>query len=260
MVKNDIDREMLIIGNENEFLVKSVIAEMTRRGYTCITSKPNISEVNERGKGIRVNLLFIESAEKVKDLLVYLKDTAFDKKMEIGLVGESLELQESAKYIKDENIGKLFKRPVDAKQISDGLEELARTAAERNEQKRILIIDDDPEYLRRTQQILHNHYKIYLANSGVSGIKLLAKHKVDLILLDYIMPVLDGPKVLEALKQDPDLADIPVVFLSGKTDAKAVTTAMTLGSENYLSKSLAAKDLAAMVSDIFAKIEWNKKH
>ena len=120
------------------------------------------------------------------------------------------------------------------------------------------MVDDDPEYLRRTQSVLHNHYKVYIANSGASALMLLSKHKVDLILLDYVMPVLDGPKVLEALKAEPDTADIPVIFLSGKTDVRSITTAMTLGSETYLSKALAATELAANVADFFAKKDWER--
>ena len=255
----EADSKVLLIGNEKEFLVKSVANVMERRGFSTYFCEPNINSVNEKGKDIKIYLIFIDSAESMKELFVYLKDTAFDKKIEIALVGENLEIKEAAKYLQKENIGMSFSRPVDAKQIGDGLEELDRIAGQKSERKRILIVDDDPEYLRRTQSILHNHYKIYIANSGASALMLLAKHKVDLILLDYLMPVLDGPKVLETLKNEPDTADIPVIFLSGQTDARSVTKAMTLGSENYISKALAAKELAAMIADFFAKKEWEKR-
>ena len=253
------NRKILIIGNEDEFIVRSVINEMKNRFYSVSICKPMIDAVNVKGEGIHLYLLFIDSAESISELLVYLKDTAFDKRVEIGLVGENLDLKEAVKYLSSEHAGKLFKRPVDAKQISDGMEDLAKTAEQKNERKRILIIDDDPEYLRRTQSILHNHYKIYIANSGASALMLLSKHKVDLILLDYIMPVLDGPKVLQALKSEPTTADIPVIFLSGQTDVRSITTAMTLGSETYLSKQLAATELAANISDFFAKMDWKNQ-
>lgn len=249
-------KKILLVGNENEFLIKSVSAEMRRRHYEVSICEPNIDEINTAEKDIGVYLLLIDSAEAIKELLIYLKDTAFDRKIEIGLVGERLDVQEAVKYLQKENVGMVFERPIDAKQISDGLEELKRNAEKRNERKRILIIDDDPEFLRRTQQVLHNHYKIYLANSGTSAIMLLSRHKVDLILLDYLMPVLDGPKVLEALKNEPETSEIPVIFLSGQTDARSITKAMTLGSENYISKSLAAQELAAVISDFFAKQDW----
>lgn len=254
----DDNKKVLIIGNEDEFIVRSVILEMKRRFYSVYTCEPTVDAVNQKGVDIHIYLLFVDSAEGIKELLIYLKDIAFDKRIEIGLVGEHLDLKEAVKFISKEHAEKLFERPVDAKQISDGLEELEKIAEQKGERKRILIIDDDPEYLRRTQSVLHNHYKVYIANSGVSGIKLLSKHKVDLILLDYLMPVLDGPKVLEALKADPDLSDIPVIFLSGQTDARSITKAMTLGSENYLSKQLAATELAANISDFFAKKDWEK--
>ena len=253
------ENKLLIISdNPNEFLVKSVTSRMNGMGYRVYTCNPVIDEVNEVGKGINVFLLFVDSAELIKELLIFLKDTAYDRRTEIGLVGERLDIQEAIKLLLKENVGATFPRPVDAKQICEGLESLKKIADQKGERKRILIIDDDPEYLRRTQNVLHNHYKIYVANSGVSGIKLLSKHKVDLILLDYVMPVLNGPKVLEALKADPELSEIPVVFLSGQTDVRSITTAMTLGSENYISKALAAKELAAVIADYFAKKDWKK--
>jgi len=257
--KNSTKR-VLLIGHLNEFLIKSVNAEMTRRGFTLDMCEPEIDEVSQHMKDIDVCLLFVDSADCLKELLVYLKDITTDKRTEMGFVGERLELQEAVKYIQRENVGKLFERPVDARQISDGLEELAKDVEKKSEKRKILIIDDDPEFLRRTQSVLHNHYKIYIANSGASALMLLSKHNdIDLILLDYIMPVLDGPKVLQALKTEPETKDIPVIFLSGQTDAKSITTAMTMGSENYLSKSLAATDLAAMIADFFAKKDWQER-
>lgn len=249
-------KKILIIGNSEEFLVRSVVTEMERRWYKCTVCPPKIDVVSEVGRGIKVYLLFVDSADGVRDLLIFLKDTAFDKKTEIGLVGEHLDLKEAVKLLTKEHTGRLFERPVDAKQISDGLEALEKEAEKKAERKRILIVDDDAEYLRRTQQILHNHYKVYMANSGATALKLLSKHSVDLILLDYVMPILDGPKVLEVLKSEPDTSNIPVIFLSGQTDARSVTKAMTMGSENYLSKQLAATELAANISDFFARMDW----
>ena len=258
MLPTEQERKILLIGNENEFLIKGVQNVMQNNGYDVLIVPPNINSVNAFSKSRKVWLLFVESAEDIKDLLVYLKDTVYDKRMQIALVGERLEIQEAAKHLHRENVGKMFERPIDVKSISEGLEELYTAAEEKSGKRRILVIDDDPEYLRRTQQVLHNHYKVYIANSGASVLMLLAKHKVDLILLDYMMPVLDGPKILETLKNEPDTANIPVIFLTGMTDARSVTKGMLLGAENYISKTTAAKDLAAMVADFFAKKDWER--
>ena len=250
--------QILIIGNENEFLLKTVTMEMKRRGYDPVVARPAIDNVNEAGKGIKTYLLFVDSAEAIKELLIFIKDKAADKRIQIGLIGERLDIQEALKYLLKENAGMTFERPADAKVISDGLEQLYETAVKSNERKRILIIDDDPEFMRRTERVLHNHYKEYMANSGASALMLLSRHKVDLILLDYMMPILNGPKVLETLKSEPDTADIPVIFLSGLTDARSITNAMLLGSETYISKAMASTELCTTISDFFTKQDYKK--
>lgn len=249
---------VLIIGDKKEFLATSVRTEMIRRKHEVEICSPAIDEINTHGMEKEVYVLILDSADAAKDILVFLKDTAFDRKIQIMLVGEYVELNEAKRILGEENIGMLLSRPVGAKEISDGIEELFKIAEAGREMKRILIIDDDPEYLRRTQQILHNHYKVYIANSGASGIMLLTRHKVDLILLDYVMPILDGHKTLMALKAEPETQDIPVIFLTGQTDARSVTEGMLAGAENYISKAVAADSLAAMISDFFTKHDWQR--
>ena len=252
------DRKILIIGDINEFLLRAVSTEMTRRKYNIVNTAPTIDAINFFNKGIRVYLLFIDSAEAIKDVLVYLKDLTSSKRIQIGLVGERLNVQEAIKYLGKENVSTTFERPVDSKMISDGLEELYALAQKNGRRRRILLVDDDPEFLRRTERVLHNHYKIYMAATGASAIKLLTKHNVDLILLDYQMPVLDGPKTMEVLRTEPETANIPVIFLSGITDARSITKAMLLGPETYLSKELAAKELCAVIADFFAKKDYEE--
>lgn len=198
----------------------------------------------------------MDSAERLKELLTHLKDTAYDKRSEIGLVGEKLDLQEAVKYIGKENANMLFERPVDARQICNGLDELSHMAESRGRRKRILIVDDDPVTLVRVQKILHNHYKVYTARSACPAFMTIARHKIDLILLDYTMPVIDGPRFLQALRLEPETEGIPVIFMSGHTDARSITTAMTLGSEHYIAKSSGAQELITIISDFFSKQDW----
>ena len=68
--------------------------------------------------------------------------------------------------------------------------------------KSVLIVDDDPQYLTLVREWLKSDYKVSMANSGLQAIKWLGKNKVDLILLDYEMPVTSGPQVLEMLRSD----------------------------------------------------------
>ena len=117
--------------------------------------------------------------------------------------------------------------------------------------KAILIIDDDPTFLRKTQQLLKDSYKIYMANSAASALMILSKHTVDLILLDYDMPIINGPQAYEMIKAEPSVGDTPIMFLTGKSDRESITTAIHLKPVHYILKSLPAKELISTISHFF---------
>ena len=81
--------------------------------------------------------------------------------------------------------------------------------------KTILIVDDDITYMRTVYEWLKEDYHVGMASNGVQAIGYLAKNKADLILLDYEMPIANGPQVLSMLKNDADMGQIPVMFLTG---------------------------------------------
>lgn len=100
----------------------------------------------------------------------------------------------------------------------------------------ILLVDDSPEFLRFMEAMLSRKYKVTFATSGTQAIVSVAKSKPDLILLDYEMPVCDGKMTLEMLRSDEDMKDIPVVFLTGISDARHVSEVVALHPQGYLLK------------------------
>ena len=82
-----------------------------------------------------------------------------------------------------------------------------------------------------------------MATSGMRAIKWLAGNTVDLILLDYEMPITDGPQVLEMLRQDPETAKIPVFFLTGKDDKESVVKVLDLKPDGYILKTVTKDEL-----------------
>ena len=128
--------------------------------------------------------------------------------------------------------------------MTDGLGEL---------QKRILIVDDDPQYLGLVREWLKDKYKIFMAKSGLQAIKLLGMNTVDLILLDYEMPVTTGPQVLEMLRADEDTKSIPVMFLTSKSDKDSVMEVVTLRPEGYFLKTITREELLERLSEYFGE-------
>ncbi len=92
-----------------------------------------------------------------------------------------------------------------------------------------------------------------MVTSGMNAIQFLAKNEVDLVLLDYEMPVTSGPQVLEMMKSEPQTASIPVMFLTAKGDKESVMSVLALKPEKYLLKTLKQDELIANIDEFFAK-------
>ena len=102
----------------------------------------------------------------------------------------------------------------------------------------ILIVDDNEDNRYTLQLLLESggHERIASAACGKEAISLLEKQKFSLVLLDLMMPDLNGDQVLKLIKSDPEKRDIPVVMISADTDAEKVAQCIELGADGYLPK------------------------
>src|ERR1700677_1895729 len=113
------------------------------------------------------------------------------------------------------------------------------SAATGNAKGRILVVDDENlncEVLSRRLQ--REGYEATSASSGKEALKLLYKGSFDAILLDFLMPEMNGMDVLQALKSDPDLRHLPVIMLSALTELERVVRCIQLGAEDFLAKPI----------------------
>lgn len=118
---------------------------------------------------------------------------------------------------------------------------------------KILVVDDSDFMLTRMTKLLSENYDLIEASSSISAIKKITVNRPDLVLLDYEMPVCDGRQALEMIRSDKDIADIPVIFLTGKGDRESVKKVMSLKPEGYLLKSMTDEDIKKNIDDFFAK-------
>lgn len=102
--------------------------------------------------------------------------------------------------------------------------------------QKILIVDDAPINIQVLNESLRERFRIFFATSGVDALKLAAKLQPDLILLDVIMPDMDGYEVCRQLKADPLLMDIPVIFISAMSQQQDETIGLELGAVDYITK------------------------
>ena len=138
-----------------------------------------------------------------------------------------------------------------AKPAAEGIQSVPGMAApEPPRRKHILVIDDDPLMLKLLKEYLHENYDIATAVSGKIAYKFLESKTTDMVLLDYEMPGESGPEVFLNLRTRPALKDVPIVFLTGVTDAERVKEVLALQPQGYLLKPIDKEKLMTKVKSI----------
>ena len=112
----------------------------------------------------------------------------------------------------------------------------------------ILIVDDTVENIKLVSDLLGD-FDTSFARSGEEALKLLEEEHFDLILLDVMMPGLDGYETCQALRQMPNSAETPVIFLTAKTDNESIIKAFASGGQDFLSKPFHTEELRARVKN-----------
>ena len=102
--------------------------------------------------------------------------------------------------------------------------------------KKILIVEDDEALLKILQLLLENSYDLILAMNGKQGLEMATSQRPDLILMDVMMPEIDGLEVLRRLKDDPKMATIPVILLTAKVGDENIYGGYQLGADYYIPK------------------------
>lgn len=119
--------------------------------------------------------------------------------------------------------------------------------------KQILVVDDSDFMRSNIIRLLGDDYDMIESSSSVSAIKSITVNRPDLILLDYEMPICDGRQTLEMIRSDKDIADIPVIFLTGRGDAESVKKVMSLRPEGYLLKTMPEDEIKKTINEFFEK-------
>ena len=105
----------------------------------------------------------------------------------------------------------------------------------------VLIVDDNATNIDLLINTLKEENRLGIAKNGANAIAYATKHKPDLILLDIMMPEMDGYEVCERLKGDPETADIPVIFITAMTETVNKTRGFELGAVDYITKPFHAR-------------------
>ena len=129
----------------------------------------------------------------------------------------------------------------------------------------ILIVDDTETNIDILVELLGDFYEIVVALDGISALEILQEQEIDLILLDIMMPIMDGYQVCKKIKKDTSMNSIPVIFITARTDEASIEKAYEVGGVDYVTKPFKPKELFARVktqlqlSTLIKELEASKR-
>lgn len=230
-------KKILLI-NQNAALITGRLIQLLKSSeIECVSVEPDSDRVLFEKDGADIFVLLAgDFVQASRDFLISLKDICSASGKPLCVMGYDNELEAIGQIIPKNMTAREFIRPIDINTLSDALKAML-SPGENEGKKQILLVDDDITFLKMMQTWLGTKYRVAAARSGPQALNYLTEHTVDLILLDYEMPLMNGPKILEALRNKPQTANIPVIFLTGKSDPETVRNVMSLKPASYLLKS-----------------------
>ncbi len=250
--------KILFVNRGSGFMTDALKANLEKAGFTTVSAEPDVQSI-EAGKE-EIDLILILAGDYVynsAEALVYIVDISRDEKRPICLIGYDDELEAIKKYIPENYIKTEYKRPFDAKYVAEGLKAIAAQEEEKRSGKHILLVDDDTTFLKMLQGWLSEKYRITAVKSGIQAITYMANHRPDLLLLDYDMPITPGPQVMEMIRSEYNYRDIPIIFLTGKSDRESIMNVMRLKPQGYFLKTMPREEIVKSIDDYFEAHRWD---
>lgn len=247
---------ILYIYGEESYLAKTMLGFLEQLGYDVIQLNAKDNKLPTIKTPILTTVIFLdEMTISNVSLLVFIKDKLYEYDRKLFLIGGEEEIKKAKNYLPEEILAKTYRRPIDFHVIIEDIKDYLDGKTELAQRKKILCIDDDPVMLRNLKTMLGGKYQVTIATSCSSALRTLSGGNIpDLILLDFIMPVCDGKQTLAMIRSDPELASIPVMFLTGNQSRDAAIEVMRLGIQGYILKTNPKDEILAEIERVLQKV------
>lgn len=255
-----INNTLLFVEGDKGFVVSAIQNNLIAEGYKLITCADNDQAIMDNHDPAETILYYLPSIrEQVKKRIDFLTSICIKDHKTLCLIGDELGVKEAMKSGNSERINAVYKRPVDVHGLVLGVKKLSKLSQEFSQPKSILIIDDDTDFLNIANNWLKNDFVVAGVRSGKEALRYLDSYRPDMILLDYEMPEMDGYQVLKRLRKKSMFDNVPVIYLTGKSDKDSVMRIMELKPDGYLLKSMPKDELIDSLRRVFAGKILSKK-
>ncbi len=246
--------KILFISQGFSFMGNSIQKNLEKAGYETVRIDPLVEALSEQKDIGNIIVFYLgKFIEDMPKFLAYLKDVCFEEEKVLILIGNADELEIVKNAVIETTVAASFERPVDLKKLVEKVDKLAQSVDKRETRQNILLVDDDTTFLKMMKGWLEKYYRTTIVTSGTQALMYLADNRPDLILLDYEMPVTSGPQVLEMIRSETKVDQVPVMFLTGKSDRESIMKVLELKPDGYLLKTLNREQILMTLNDFFEK-------
>ena len=251
--------EVVIVGTSVGITIRGIESKLEEHGIPYeFVGVDSTKLIDARMRAGAIVVCVHDDAAAMTHLLGYIGETSSEAGLPLVVLADKKEQMELGR-ISPPFVGavtKWLERGVDMENFVNVVDRLMKEGVPKKAapaKKSVLIVDDDPTYAKMVREWLKEYYQISVVTGAMQAISFLTKKKVDLVLLDYEMPVVSGPQVLELMRNEPDTAGIPVVFLTGVGDAESVSRVIALKPAGYILKSASREDILSWLRKYFNK-------
>jgi two-component system alkaline phosphatase synthesis response regulator PhoP len=125
--------------------------------------------------------------------------------------------------------------------------------------KKILIIEDEKDILELLQLYLkRDGYDVHIAKDGEAGLRKASRERYDLILLDLMLPQVDGLEICRNLRSHPQTSQVPIIMITAKTEESDRIVGLEMGADDYITKPFSPREVLARIKAIFRRLEKPK--
>ncbi|MCR4780585.1 MAG: response regulator [Ruminiclostridium sp.] len=248
-------RKVLLNYGENMALLRDFFQYTSKQFFTVSTTS-DFRDVLNHVEAFKPDVYIIFMDNPYSDMITQipkLRESPVYNKCPIVVVGKT----EDCKDLENNNRAVadfMVRRPISADNLALSIENFLDSGTEEqvngDTKKRILVVDDDRLMLKTIKSALEDKYEVTAMLNGVMVEKFLSQNMVDLIILDYEMPIMTGAEVFRRIRSNAAYNRIPICFLTGVSDRAKVEEIMALKPRGYLLKPINMEMLLATVANL----------
>ncbi len=247
-----IERTVLFINDEDGVVSRGIIKALKAEDFSVIPVK-DIPEVILNHRAESALLLYYPTGDidHIKVISTLLTEMSRDDNKILCLAGDPVDIEAACSVHDKDSITAVYPRPINLDKLAADMAGYYDIKTENKRTKTVLVIDDDPDFLRIMERWLSSSYNVDCSHSGASALAYLDRKRPDLILLDYEMPGMNGNQVMQRIRSNPTNDRVPIIFLTGRNDKEGVLQVLSQKPDGYLLKSMPREELLDALDRFF---------